>query len=235
MNNPVDTDKISARVGDVTGQVTHKLEDLRDRAAGAVGADGSSMHRELGQLGDRVERVESSLGKRLDALVSELADTRIERVSVERTTSWPRRLFWLVIGAATGMAAAYLADPDRGRARRTQLSDQLSARARDLGDDAAAQAKVAADRARGTVIEATKEVLPEDVPDDPKLLQDRIKSEAFGNRDDVTDVVIRVDAPGQVALKGTVPGPSSERDLLAAVSEVEGVIDVRSELSVRSG
>jgi osmotically-inducible protein OsmY len=72
------------------------------------------------------------------------------------------------------------------------------------------------------------------VPADAQTLRDRIQSEAFGGRDDVQDVIIKVDGPGQVALKGAVPTTDNERELLAAVASVDGVLEVRSELSVRS-
>jgi gas vesicle protein len=208
-------------------KLTHAVEGLRDRAAGAVSADSGSLFRELhkveSNLADHIDDVESGLNKKLGLLVA-----------AERGTSWPRRLFWLLIGAGVGAGAAYLADPDRGKARRTQLSDQAAARAREVSEDVQKKAKVTADRARGEAIETVKEVLPEDVPDDPNLLQQRIKSEVFGRRNDVQDVVLKVDAPGAVSLKGTVPNSDSERELLTQVAEVEGVIDVRSELSVRS-
>jgi gas vesicle protein len=208
-------------------KLTHAVEGLRDRAAGAVSADSGSLFRELhkveSNLADHIDDVESGLNKKLGLLVA-----------AEKGTSWPRRLFWLLIGAGVGAGAAYLADPDRGKARRTQLSDQAAARAREVSEDVQKKAKVTADRARGEAIETVKEVLPEDVPDDPNLLQQRIKSEVFGRRDDVQDVVLKVDAPGAVSLKGTVPNSDSERELLTQVAEVEGVIDVRSELSVRS-
>jgi gas vesicle protein len=212
---------------ELPGKLTHAVEGLRDRAAGAVSADSGSLFRELhkveNRLGDRIDDVEDSLSSKLSALVS-----------AEARTSWPRRLFWLLIGAGIGAGAAYLADPDRGKSRRTQFSDQAAARAREVSEDLQNKAKMAADRAKGEAIEAAKDALPEDVPDDPKLLEQRIKSEVFGHRDDVQDVVLRVDAPGTVAVKGTVPNSESERDLIAKVAEVEGVIDVRSELSVRS-
>jgi hypothetical protein len=54
----------------------------------------------------------------------------------------------------------------------------------------------------------------------------------FGHRGDVDRVVLRVDGPGAVALKGTVPTPVSESELVAAVAAVDGVIDVTSELAV---
>lgn len=198
-------------------KLTGTVEGLRDRAAGAVSADGGGLFREL-------HKIESNLADRIDDLEDSLSSS----------TSWPRRLFWLLIGAGIGAGAAYLADPDRGKARRTQLSDQATARAREVSEDLQKKAKMTADRARGEAIEKTKDALPEDVPDDPKLLQDRVKSEVFGHRDDVQDVVLKVEAPGTVALKGTVPNSESERDLLSKVAEVEGVVDVRSELSVRT-
>lgn len=208
-------------------KLSHAVEGLRDRAAGAVSADSGSLFRELhkteSRLTDHIDDVEDSLSKKLTVLVS-----------AESRTSWPRRLFWLLIGAGIGAGAAYLADPDRGKSRRTQLSDQAASRAREVSEDLQGKAKVTADKVRGEAIEAVKEVLPEDVPDDPKLLEQRIKSQVFGHRSDVQDVVLRVDAPGTVAIKGTVPNSETERELLAQVAGVDGVIDVTSELSVRS-
>ena len=212
---------------ELPGKLSHAVEGLRDRAAGAVSADSASLFREL-------HKVENRLTDRLDDIDDSFSSKLKPLVSAESRTSWPKRLFWLLVGAGIGAGAAYLADPDRGKSRRTQLSDQAAARARDVSEELQTKAKMTADRAKGEAIEAAKDVLPEDVPDDPKLLEQRIKSQVFGHRDDVQDVVLRVDAPGTVAIKGTVPNAESESDLLAKVAEVEGVIDVRSELSVRS-
>ena len=214
------------------------VDELRDRTAAAVKGDGESVFRELRDLGGRVDDIGetlASVGERLDDLEVGQASGFRELASASRRTSWPRRLVWLILGAALGAGAAYLADPDRGRSRRDQLSDQLAARTRELTEEATNQAKIAADRAKGSVIESAKDALGEDVPDDPKLLEQRVRSHALGGRDDVADVVVRVDGPGQVALKGTVPTSESERELLSEVAQVEGVLDVRSELSVRAG
>jgi gas vesicle protein len=214
------------------------LDELRDRTAAAVKGDGESVFRELRHLGEHVDDIDGRLGAigdRLDDLAVGQASGFHELVSASRRTSWPRRLVWLTLGAALGAGVAYLADPDRGRSRRDQLGDQLAARTRELTEEATTQAKIATDRAKGSVIESAKDALPEDVPEDPKLLEQRVRSHALGGRDDVADVVVRVDAPGQVALKGTVPTSESERELLSEVAQVEGVIDVRSELSVRAG
>lgn len=214
------------------------VDELRDRTAAAMKADGESVYRELRALSGHVD----DLGDRLAAIGDRLDDIEVgqtsgfrDLASSSRRTSWPRRLVWLLLGAALGAGAAYLADPDRGRSRRDQLTDQLAARTRELTDEATNQAKIAADRAKGSVIESAKDVLGEDVPDDPKLLEQRIRSHALGGRDDVADVVVRVDGPGQVALKGTVPTSDSERELVREVEQVDGVLEVRSELTVRAG
>lgn len=214
------------------------VDELRDRAGAAMRGDGESVFRELRGLSGHVE----SLGEHLEGLGERLDDLEVAQAkgfrdlaAAKRRSSWPRRLVWITLGAALGAGAAYLADPERGRSRRDQLTDQLAARSRELAEEATTQAKIAADRAKGSVIESAKDVLPEDVPDDPKLLEQRIRSHALGGRDDVGDVVVRVDGPGQVALKGTVPSTESERELLAEVAAVEGVVDVRSELAVRAG
>lgn len=214
------------------------VDELRDRTAEAMKADGESVFRELRGLSTHFEAIGeriADIADRLDDLEVQQAHGFDELTSASRRTSWPRRLFWGLLGVSLGAGAAYLADPDRGRSRRDQLTDQLAARTRDLTEEATNQAKIAADRTKGNLIESAKDVLPEDVPDDPKVLEQRIKSHALGGRDDVADVVVRVDGPGQVALKGTVPSAESERALLIEVAEVEGVNDVRSELSVRAG
>lgn len=222
----------------LTERLSHGVEGLRDRTAEAVSSDGHSVFRELRSLGKQLSHVEDQLEalprleERLELLAGALLGDREED---GKRTTWPRRLFWLALGAGVGVAAAYLGDPDRGRTRRDLLTDQLAASARDVGDEAAGRAQVAVDRAKGAAIETVKRTTPDRPETDPTLLEHRVKSHALGGRDDVRDVVLRIDGPGVVALKGTVPSPDSERDLVDAVAEVDGVIDVRSELTVRSG
>jgi gas vesicle protein len=221
-------------------ELSHKLgkqlDDLRDRTAEAVGADGGSVFRELDKLSSQLDDVEDHLEDRIDAVADLVDDHWAALRSSERRTTWPRRLFWLAIGVGGGMVAAYLADPDRGKSRRAEIGQQLGATARDVADQATSQVKDAASQAKGQIIESAKEVVPDElqVPADAQTLRDRIQSEAFGGRDDVQDVIIKVDGPGQIALKGAVPTTDNERELLAAVASVDGVLEVRSELSVRS-
>lgn len=222
------------KTADLTHRVTRSAGGIRERAAGSVATEARSVVRQLTGMTRRLDAVETNLSDRIDALEGSLSGQLRAATRSGSRGSWPRRMVWLVIGAAMGAGAGYLADPDRGRSRRTQLSDQAAARARDARDEMKQKAKTRADRLRGDVIESAKGKLPKRASHDPQLLQDRIKSQAFGGRDDVQDVVLRVDEPGVVTVKGTVPSPESERDLLAKVVEVDGVIDVRSELSVRS-
>jgi gas vesicle protein len=220
---------------ELSHKLTGQLDELRDRTAEAVGADGGSVFRELSKLSKQIDAVDAHVDDRIDDVQALIDDHWASFTREQRRTTWPRRLFWLALGAATGAAAAYLADPDRGRSRRAELQQQVGSSFRDVAEQATGQAKEAAGKVKGQLIEGAKEAAPDElfVPADAQTLRDRIKSEVFGRRDDVQDVVINVDAPGQVALKGTVPGPDNERDLLAAVAGVDGVLDVRSELSVR--
>lgn len=214
-------------------RLTQGMHGLRDRTADMVGADGGSVFRELGKLSRRLDDTKDTLSEQIDDSGSMLADRIDEMAASDRRTSWPRRMFWMAVGAGIGMAVEYLADPDRGASRRNQLSDQISARTRETAEEATGSVKDAAARARGQMVEQVKGQLPNVPENDAALLEQRIKSEVMGHRDDVTGVVLRIDGPGKVALKGTVPTPAAERELLASVSEVDGVIDVSSELAVK--
>lgn len=263
---------------DLSEKFATGLDEIRDRTADVVGGDGGSVFRELGRLSKQLAGVEKHLESRLDEMQEEQTDLLDDLLSADNRTTWPRRLFWLLVGAAAGYGAAFLTDPDRGRDRRQHLGQELSARADEvkgqvasqteqLRERASAQASQAVDaaakkaeelreqasqvaaqktdelrgqaeqtlaKAQGAARDAVKDAMPDKPTDDPGLLEDRIKSQVFGYRDDVQDVIVKVDGPGTVSLKGTVPTPQNERDLLAAVAEVDGVIDVRSELTVRS-
>ncbi|MFA9446778.1 YtxH domain-containing protein [Egicoccus sp. AB-alg6-2] len=259
---------------DLSDKLATGLDEIRDRTADAVSGDGGSVFRELSKLSKQLSGVEKHLSSRIDDVSDEQTDLIDDLIGASNRTTWPRRLFWLLVGAAAGYGVAYLTDPDRGQDRRRQLGQELGSkaeevksqvvsqteqlrekaaeRATEMRDDVSAQATQAIDTAaqkadelrgqagqvaaqtQGAVIESAKDAMPDRPTEDPKLLEDRIKSQIFGYRDDVQDVIIKVDGPGQVALKGTVPTPQNERELLAAVAQVDGVVDVRSELTVRS-
>ncbi|TVR20157.1 MAG: hypothetical protein EA387_12020 [Nitriliruptor sp.] len=224
-------ERLTDQAEKVGSTVTTAIDELRDRTADRLRADGGSVFRELHRLGTRIQGAEDRLEAHIDASVAGLDDQLAELRSASKRTTWPRRLVWLAFGAALGAAAAYLSDPDRGKARRSQLTDQAAARGRSVADDLSGRAKDVAQQAKGEVIEQVKDVLPDRPEPDAALLQQRIQSEVMGKRADVTDVVLRIDGPGVVALKGTVPTAQTERELLAEVAEVDGVSEVTSELA----
>jgi gas vesicle protein len=225
-------EQLSAQAGKVGSTVTSALEGLRDRTADVVRADGGSIFRELHRLASRIDDAEERVHTHIDASAAGLDDQLGDLLSASKRTTWPRRLVWLTVGAALGALAAYLADPDRGKARRAQLSDQAAARSRTVAEDVSHRAKDAVQHAKGEVIEQVKDTLPDHPESDAALLQQRIKSEVLGKRGDTTQVVLRIDGPGEVALKGTVPAVETERELVAQVAEVDGVTEVTSELTV---
>ena len=225
-------ERLSGQAEKVGSTVTAAVDELRDRTADLLRADGGSVFRELHRLGRRIDAAEDRLEAHVDASVAGLEDQLAQLRSAAKRTTWPRRLVWLSVGATLGAAAAYLADPDRGKARRSQLSDQALARGRSVADDLGGRAKDAARQAKGEVIEQAKDVLPDRPEHDAALLQQRVQSEVLGRRTDVSRVVLRIDGPGVVALKGTVDSAETERELLAEVAEVDGVSEVTSELAV---
>jgi len=227
-------ERISGQPEKAGSMVTAALDGLRDRTADLVRADGGSVFREFHRLGARIDDAEEHLHAHIEATASGLDDQLDDLLSASKRTTWPRRLVWLLFGAALGAAGTYLADPDRGKARRSQLSEQAVARGRETADDLGNRARSAVQQAKGEAIEQVKDALPEHPESDAALLQQRIKSEVLGSKDDVSEVVLRVDGPGEVALKGTVTRAATERELLAEIAEVEGVTEVTSELKVEA-
>jgi gas vesicle protein len=229
-------DDVQERLSDQAERVgttlTAAVDELRDRTADRLRADGGSVFRELHRLGTRIDAAEDRLETHIDRSVAGLDHQLAQLRAASKRTTWPRRLVWLGLGAALGAGAAYLADPDRGKARRSQLSDQALARGRSVADDLGGRAKDAARQAKGEVIEQAKAALPDRPEPDAALLQQRVQSEVIGRRTDVGGVVLRIDGPGVVALKGTVASAETERELLVEVAEVDGVSEVTSELAV---
>lgn len=202
-------------VDTLTDQVTSRMDEASERLAPVM------------------DRLRDDAG----AQWRDLRDRTAETVATDRIARprWSTRLLWMGVGALAGALVTYFTDPDRGRARRQQAVDTVGSASRQVAEQATQKADYVAGEAKGAVLETVRTATPQDVPSDPKVLRQRIRSEVFGQRDDVEDVVIRVDGPGKVALKGAVPTASAERSLVAEVSKVEGVTDVQSELSHSTG
>lgn len=136
----------------------------------------------------------------------------------------------LVIGsAAVGAAFAYLFDPDRGRSRRAQLSDQAKSQIRDATETVRAQADYQAGVARGAFHEAASSVEPDREFDDDTLLQ-KVRSEALGH---VPSDAVEIDITnGTVHVSGSIPTAADREQLLGMIRDVEGVDTVEDRLEV---
>lgn len=126
--------------------------------------------------------------------------------------------------AALGAAAAYLLDPDRGRARRARSRDQAIAAIRRPAARAARQAANKRVYLRGRAVGAVRRVTATPLPPgDDRTLADKVRSEVLG-ASRFSRRAINLDAVnGVVALRGELDHPEDIRDVVAAVEKVPGV------------
>jgi osmotically-inducible protein OsmY len=141
----------------------------------------------------------------------------------DHTVAWPERLLFLGIGVGIGAAAGYLADPDRGRARRTELQQQAMSTATRAADQALDAARDTTQRAVGSAIDAVPEFTR---PSDAVLLE-RVRSQAIGPSDVPNAQLVTTVADGVVELRGKVDTLPQREALLRAVAAVDGVREVR--------
>lgn len=221
-------------VHEITDRVGGRVDDLRDRMAGGLSAEHSPACRELGRTRRSLERLTETVEHRLDDLDT-ATEARLEELGdrLDGGGSWIARLFWIAVGAGIGTGVAYMMDPDRGRARRAQMGDQLGARARDAKSTARRKADYAAGVAQGKAVETAKDALDGSDDDvDPHTLRQRVQSEVIGTTDGALDVVVVVHNEGKVSLKGRVRDQATEQQLVERTRAVRGVRDVEDELSV---
>jgi osmotically-inducible protein OsmY len=127
----------------------------------------------------------------------------------------------------------YLLDPDRGRARRARLTDQLSAKGRDISDTVSAKAKYQKGVFEGMAHEVGSIFEEEGVYDDATLMQ-KVRSEAVGPSGiDAGDVVIDI-TEGIVHLTGSVADKKARRRLVDLIGKVDGVREVDDTLTTAS-
>lgn len=127
-------------------------------------------------------------------------------------------------GAAVGAAAMYLADPEGGRKRRSELKEKADATARQYGVDLDAKTEEVKsqlmDKAQGVAAEATRSVR-DSGPDDDNTLADRVRTEVLsdprfkGLNIDVVD--------GNATVRGIVEPAEARTELVSKIHEVPGI------------
>lgn len=141
-----------------------------------------------------------------------------------------RKPLFFGLAATVGALLAYLFDPDRGRSRRARLSDQASAKGRDLFHSIKQTVEYQKGVARGVLHDITGTLRPEIEYDDETLTQ-KVRSEALGYWEGSGDIEIDI-TDGMVRITGSVGGEADRERLIELISGVDGVSLVDDRLTV---
>jgi osmotically-inducible protein OsmY len=139
-----------------------------------------------------------------------------------------RRAGLATLAGAMGAAAAYLFDPDRGRARRAQARDQLLAKARRTSRELDRKARYAGGSATGAVRKATSAATPsKPSPNDVALVR-KVESHIFRAEDAPKGRVSLNAEEGVVFIRGEVETQEQIDMLVSGAQRVDGVREVRN-------
>lgn len=134
------------------------------------------------------------------------------------------------IGAALGAGVMYLLDPDKGRRRRSLLSDKLNSTTQATADAVARTGRDASNRAKGMLHENKQRLAGEEVPDD--VLVNRVRAEMGHVVSNASEVTVSA-LGGRVTLSGTAA--ADEVDALEKrVAKIPGVAGVENRLNPAS-
>ena len=152
---------------------------------------------------------------------------RINDIQVGRRTSRLRGAMMAMTGAAVGAAAAFLADPARGRARRARLLDQGAATVRHALRAAERGMRSVRSTAEGK-LQAMADGGERVAPVDDVTIRDRAESQLFRDPN-VPKGTINVNVErGILVLRGEVPDDGMRRRLAEEAAGVDGVWSVRN-------
>jgi len=137
----------------------------------------------------------------------------------------PMNFIW---GLGLGAGLMYLADPEKGRRRRSVARDKARSALRESGEAIDKASRDISNRARGVVSEAKSLLGDENVSDD--VLAERIRSKIGRLVSHPSAIEVRAEE-GLITLRGPVLA-DEVNDLIAAVSSVRGVSDIENALQV---
>lgn len=127
---------------------------------------------------------------------------------------------------AVGAVAAYLLDPDNGKARRARAKDQAAAAVRSLGEQTSAQATYQRNVVEGWIHETKSARRPPREFDDETLVQ-KVRSEVLGNWTANGHPPVKAEvSDGTVTLTTALSEGPTQEELVRRVRQVEGVKDV---------
>jgi osmotically-inducible protein OsmY len=130
------------------------------------------------------------------------------------------------LAGATGAAAAYMLDPERGHARRAQAKDQLVSRARKTRRELDKRARYTAGSATGAVKKATSSGSKESLQDTG--LARKVESVIFRPEDAPKGRVVVNAEDDVVVLRGEVETREQIDMLVRTAEHVDGVAEVRN-------
>lgn len=140
-----------------------------------------------------------------------------------------RTWFAFTLGAAMGAGASYLLDPDKGDQRRAEARDLAVTRAKEMDLDT--QAQFYANKAKGALIERSKQLRSQERTYDPKTLIRKVESEVVGHSSvESGQVVVDADDQGVVTLRGQIPSQHLIDELVRETEQVEGVKAVNNRM-----
>jgi len=133
----------------------------------------------------------------------------------------------LVLGALGGAFAAFLLDPQRGKARRAQLRDQAAAAARRVGRRTERAGRLVTSRVSGARQALGRRETDASPPNDATLAE-KVESELFRDPS-IPKGSININAEaGIVVLRGEVGSEDEVKRIESAVRRIPGVWEVRN-------
>lgn len=132
-------------------------------------------------------------------------------------------------GFALGMLTMHFFDGRSGRARRALVRDKALSQARRTAHRAGQQARYAAGQARGVAATGNLERSTRRAPEDDRQLHERVRARMGRAVSHPAAIEVQAEA-GRIVLQGNILRAELD-DLLHAVREVPGVVEVENRLT----
>lgn len=153
--------------------------------------------------------------------------TRAKTEEVRPKTKAKTKKRSMLAASALGAAVAYFFDPDRGRGRRTQARDRVTATFRRLLKRGGRIARKAESDAYGALQRATH-AAPENPLTDDETLKQKVQTELFGKPEVAKGKIVVNIEDGVVVLRGEVDSSEQMTELAQLALRVPGVAGVQN-------